>query len=43
MLSLKEADGTKPFRGAELYGKTVGIVGLGRIGSMVAERLASFK
>ncbi|MGI6512826.1 MAG: phosphoglycerate dehydrogenase [Syntrophomonadaceae bacterium] len=33
----------KPFRGAELYGKTVGIVGLGRIGSMVAERLASFK
>ncbi len=32
----------KPFRGMELYGKTVGIVGLGRIGSMVAIRLASF-
>ena len=33
----------KPFRGVELYGKTIGIVGLGRIGSMVAERMASFK
>lgn len=32
----------KPFRGMELYGKTVGIVGLGRIGSMVATRLAAF-
>ena len=32
----------KPFRGTELYGKTVGIVGLGRIGSMVATRLKSF-
>ena len=32
----------KPFRGAELYGKTVGIVGLGRIGSMVATRLKAF-
>lgn len=32
----------KPFRGVELYGKTVGIVGLGRIGSMVAIRLKSF-
>ncbi|NLB18661.1 MAG: phosphoglycerate dehydrogenase [Syntrophomonadaceae bacterium] len=32
----------KPFRGSELNEKTVGIVGLGRIGSMVAERLASF-
>ena len=32
----------KPFRGMELYGKTVGIVGLGRIGSMVAMRLRSF-
>jgi D-3-phosphoglycerate dehydrogenase len=38
-------DGTwdrKPFRGMELYGKTVGIVGLGRIGSMVATRLKAF-
>lgn len=32
----------KPFRGMELYGKTAGIVGLGRIGSMVATRLKSF-
>ena len=32
----------KPFRGVELYGKTVGIVGLGRIGSMVATRLGAF-
>ncbi|MGE5397548.1 MAG: phosphoglycerate dehydrogenase [Chitinophagales bacterium] len=32
----------KPFRGVELHGKTVGIVGLGRIGSMVAQRLGSF-
>ncbi len=32
----------KPFRGTELYGKTVGIVGLGRIGSMVATRLKAF-
>ncbi len=32
----------KPFRGVELYGKTVGIIGLGRIGSMVATRLKSF-
>ncbi|NPV27850.1 MAG: phosphoglycerate dehydrogenase [Firmicutes bacterium] len=31
-----------PFQGVELYGKTVGIVGLGRIGSMVATRLAAF-
>ncbi|NLO22176.1 MAG: phosphoglycerate dehydrogenase [Syntrophomonadaceae bacterium] len=32
----------KPFRGVELYGKTLGIVGLGRIGSMVATRLKAF-
>ena len=32
----------KPFRGVELYGKTVGIIGLGRIGSMVAVRLKAF-
>ncbi len=32
----------KPFRGTELFGKTVGIVGLGRIGSMVATRLKAF-
>jgi D-3-phosphoglycerate dehydrogenase len=30
------------FKGVELYGKTVGIVGLGRIGSLVATRLQSF-
>jgi len=33
----------KPFRGVELFGKTIGIVGLGRIGSMVATRLKAFK
>ncbi|MEA4924591.1 MAG: phosphoglycerate dehydrogenase [Syntrophomonadaceae bacterium] len=32
----------KPFRGVELYDKTIGIVGLGRIGSMVATRLKAF-
>lgn len=32
----------KPFRGMELFEKTVGIVGLGRIGSMVCLRLSSF-
>ena len=32
----------KPFRGVELYGKTVCIVGLGRIGAMVATRLKAF-
>lgn len=32
----------KQFTGAELYGKTVGIVGVGKIGRAVAERLAGF-
>lgn len=32
----------KQLMGNELYGKTLGIVGLGRIGSAVAERAASF-
>lgn len=30
------------FSGTELYGKTLGIVGLGRIGSLVAERARAF-
>ncbi len=34
--------GRSRFLGNELYGKTVGIVGLGRIGSLVATRLKAF-
>ncbi|MCB2222666.1 MAG: phosphoglycerate dehydrogenase [Actinobacteria bacterium] len=30
------------FRGVEVYGKTLGIVGLGRIGTLVAQRAAAF-
>lgn len=32
----------KRFIGSELYGKTIGIVGLGRIGGLVATRMAAF-
>jgi D-3-phosphoglycerate dehydrogenase len=31
-----------PFRGMELMGKTLGVIGLGRIGTMVAIRMQSF-
>ncbi|SHJ42321.1 D-3-phosphoglycerate dehydrogenase [Geosporobacter subterraneus DSM 17957] len=31
-----------PFKGSELYNKTLGIIGLGRIGSLVATRMAPF-
>lgn len=41
--SLKEGPWDRsPFKGVELHGKTVGIVGLGRIGSLVATRLQAF-
>lgn len=32
----------EPFTGVELYGKTLGVVGLGKIGSQVARRAAAF-
>ncbi len=32
----------KPFIGHELHGKTIGIIGLGRIGSNIATRAAAF-
>jgi D-3-phosphoglycerate dehydrogenase len=31
-----------PFQGVELHGKTLGVVGLGRVGAMVAQRAAAF-
>lgn len=31
------------FKGVEIYGKTIGIVGLGRIGQLVAQRLSAFE
>ena len=33
----------KKFMGVELYGKTLGIIGLGRVGTELAKRAASFK
>ena len=34
--------GRSQFKGVELYNKTLGIIGLGRIGSLVATRMAAF-
>jgi len=34
--------GRSQFKGVELYNKTLGIIGLGRIGSLVAVRMAAF-
>ncbi len=40
---LKEGQwGRNQFKGTELFGKTLGIVGLGRIGSLVAKRMQAF-
>jgi D-3-phosphoglycerate dehydrogenase len=41
MIHRREWDRTK-FKGSELYGKTLGIVGLGRIGSKVCVRMKAF-
>ena len=32
----------KSFQGVELYGKTLGVIGLGRVGTLVAHRAAAF-
>ena len=43
-LSVKKGEWQrKKFMGVELYGKTLGIIGLGRIGTEVAKRALSFK
>lgn len=43
-LSMKKGEWErKTFMGVELYGKTLGIIGLGRIGSEVAKRALSFE
>jgi D-3-phosphoglycerate dehydrogenase len=43
MASLKAGEWQRSrFTGAELYGKVAGILGLGRIGELVAQRLAAF-
>src|SRR5262249_10556658 len=43
MVSLKAGEWQRSrFTGAELYGKVAGILGLGRIGELVAQRLAAF-
>ena len=31
------------FKGTELFGKTIGVIGLGKIGSLVATRLKAFQ
>src|SRR5437667_9054036 len=40
---LKALEGNRGIYGAELYRKTVGIVGLGKVGSRVAVRLRGFE
>lgn len=40
--SMKNGQWAKDLKGSEIYGKTLGIVGLGRIGTEVAERAKAF-
>jgi D-3-phosphoglycerate dehydrogenase len=40
--SMKEGQWMKDLKGSELYGKTLGIIGLGRVGTEVAKRAKAF-
>ena len=41
--SIGGALGARPFEGNELYGKTLGVIGFGRIGQLVAKRAQAFE
>src|SRR5262249_34542071 len=42
-VSVKSGDWNRAISGAELYRKTVGVIGLGKVGSRVATRLRAFE